>query len=153
MGEEGSAEEGDGGPAGHHDAERRGDVVQVEEPGSGDVRAEGCGQGDQEPQPWRSTRTANGHLTWPARRSGWTVVLASYPEPKGRATARATAERAARARLAQVGTLDSSNYASLNPGYDVVFSGIYGSSAEAQTALERVRQAGFGAAHLAQIAR
>jgi hypothetical protein len=101
----------------------------------------------------RSSRAANGHLTWPARRSGWTVVLSSYPEPKGRAAARATAERAARAKLLQVGTLDSSNYASLNPGYDVVFSGIYGSSAEAQAALEHARQAGFGTAHFAQIAR
>ena len=101
----------------------------------------------------RSSRAANGRLTWPARRTGWTVVLSSYPEPKGRVAARATAERAARAKLRQVGTLDSSNYASMNPGYDVVFSGIYGSSAEAQAALVHVRQAGFGAAHFAQIAR
>jgi hypothetical protein len=101
----------------------------------------------------RVSRAANGHLTWPARRSGWTVVLSSYPEPKGRAAAGATALRAARAKLVQVGTLDSSNYASLNPGYAVVFSGIYGSSAAAQAALEHARQAGFRAAHFAQIAR
>ncbi|MGZ4441253.1 MAG: SPOR domain-containing protein, partial [Gaiellaceae bacterium] len=99
------------------------------------------------------TRTANGRFAWPARRSGWTVVLSSYPEPKGRAAARATAAHAAHAGLRQVGTLDSSNYASLNPGYDVVFSGVYGSPAEAQAALERARQGGFGAAHVAQIAR
>jgi hypothetical protein len=96
---------------------------------------------------------ANGRFVWPARRRGWTVVLASYPQPKGLTGARATAARAARARLVQVGTLDSSNYASLNPGYDVVFSGIYASAAEAQNALGRARQAGFGAAHTAQIAR
>ncbi len=101
----------------------------------------------------RPSRAANGRLTWPARRSGWTVVLSSYPEPKGRAAARATAQRAARAKLVQVGTLDSSNYASLNPGYAVVFSGIYGSSAEAQAALKQAHQVGFGAAHFAQIAR
>jgi hypothetical protein len=101
----------------------------------------------------RVSRAANGHLTWPAQRSGWTVVLSSYPEPKGRAAARATAQRAARAKLVQVGTLDSNNYASLNPGYAVVFSGIYGSSAEAEAALEHARQVGFGAAHFAQIAR
>ena len=99
------------------------------------------------------SRAANGSLSWPAGRSGWTVVLASYPEPKGRATARAAAQRAARAKLLQVGTLDSSNYASLNPGYAVVFSGIYASSAKAQAALEHARQAGFSAAHFAQIAR
>jgi hypothetical protein len=98
-------------------------------------------------------RRPNGRLAWPARRSGWTVVLSSYPEPQGRPIARATAERAARARLPQVGSLDSSNYPSLNPGYAVVFSGIYGSSEEAQAALGRVHQAGFGAAHPARIAR
>ena len=103
--------------------------------------------------PGSSARPANGRFVWPARRSGWTVVLSSYPEPQGRPIARATAERAARARLQQVGTLDSSNYPSLNPGYDVVFSGIYGSFDEAQAALERVRRAGFGGAHPAQIAR
>jgi len=101
----------------------------------------------------RTARAPNGRLSWPAHRSGWTVVLSSYPEPRGRATARAAAGRAARAHLQQVGSLDSSNYASLNPGYDVVFSGIYGSSKEAQAALGRVRQAGFSAAHPAQIAR
>ena len=100
-----------------------------------------------------STRKVNGRYTWPVRRSGWTVVLSSYPEPKGRAVARATAVRAARAGLPQVGTLDSSNYASLNPGYAVVFSGIYGSSTEAQAALAAARKAGFGAAHFAQITR
>jgi hypothetical protein len=95
----------------------------------------------------------NGRLTWPAGRSGWTVVLASYPAPKGRVTALATAARAARAHLPQVGTLPSSSYASLNPGYDVVFSGIYGASADAQKALGSARQSGFGGAHTAQIAR
>jgi hypothetical protein len=95
----------------------------------------------------------NGKLTWPAGRSGWTVVLSSYPAPRGRVAALATAARAARAHVPQVGTLASGSYASLNPGYDVVFSGMYGSSADAQQALGRVRQAGFGSAHTAQIAR
>jgi hypothetical protein len=95
----------------------------------------------------------NGRLTWPNGRSGWTVILASYPAPKGRVTALATAARAARAHLLQVGTLASGSYASLNPGYDVVFSGIYGASADAEEALRGARQAGFGGAHTAQIAR
>jgi hypothetical protein len=94
----------------------------------------------------------NGRLTWPAGQTGWTVVLSSYPALKGRVTALATAARAARAHLPQVGTLASGSYASLNPGYDVVFSGIYGSSADAEQALGRVRHAGFGSAHTAQIA-
>jgi len=95
----------------------------------------------------------NGRLSWPAGRSGWTVVLSSYPSRNGRATAIATAARAARAHLPQVGTLASGSYASLNPGYDVVFSGVYGSAADAQQALGRARQAGFSSAHTAQIAR
>lgn len=95
----------------------------------------------------------NGRLNWPAGRSGWTVVLASYPAAKGRVTALATATRAARAHLPQVGTLASGSYASENPGYVVVFSGIYGTSAAAEQALASARQAGFGGAHTAQIAR
>ena len=101
----------------------------------------------------RAGSPQNGRLTWPAGRSGWTVVLSSYPTPKGRVAALATAARAARSHLPQVGTLASGSYASLNPGYDVVFSGIYGTSADAQQALKRARQAGFGSAHAAQIAR
>ncbi len=101
----------------------------------------------------RAGARQNGRLTWPAGRSGWTVVLSSYPAAKGRVTALATAARAARAHLPQVGTLASGSYTSLNPGYDVVFSGLYGSSADAQKALAGARQAGFGSAHIAQIAR
>jgi hypothetical protein len=96
--------------------------------------------------------TRNGHLTWPAGRSGWTVVLVSYPSPKGRKTALAEAIRAASAKLTQVGTLASGSYPSLNPGYNVVFSGIFATATGAETALSRARQAGFRGAHTAQIA-
>jgi hypothetical protein len=95
----------------------------------------------------------NGHLTWPAGRSGWTVILVSYPSPKGRKTALAVAVRAARAQLTQVGTLASGSFASLNPGYTIVFSGIFATAASAENALRRARQAGFDGAHTAQIAR
>ena len=96
--------------------------------------------------------TRNGHLTWPAGRTGWTVILVSYPSPKGRKTALATAVRAARAKLTQVGTLASGSYPSLNPGYNVVFSGIFATAAGAEAALGRARQAGFGGAHTARVA-
>jgi hypothetical protein len=36
--------------------------------------------------------------------------------------------------------LDSSRYASLHPGYWIVFSGIYASEAEATSALEEARR-------------
>jgi hypothetical protein len=53
-----------------------------------------------------------------------------------------TRARQARARgLGTVGILDSSRYASLHPGYWIVFTGVYGSEAEATSALERARRA------------
>jgi sporulation related protein len=77
---------------------------------------------------------------WPAGADGWTIVLASYPQTGGRAQADAAARRARAKKLGQVGVLDSSRYASLHPGYWVVFSGVYGSEAEATSALERARK-------------
>jgi hypothetical protein len=94
----------------------------------------------------------NGRLTWPAG-DGWTIVLVSYPKGSGTAQALATATRAARAGLHQVGTLDSSSFASLQPGYVVVFSGVFGSKADADAAVATARQAGFAGAYSRQIAR
>lgn len=109
------------------------------------------------PTPAPPARTSppapNGRLSWPATRDGWTVVLVSYPQGSGREPALATAARAVRARLQQVGTLDSSSYASLQPGYVVVFSGIYSSKGDADASLPTVRQAGFPGAYSRQIAR
>ncbi|HVC87247.1 MAG TPA: hypothetical protein VNC40_07460 [Gaiellaceae bacterium] len=95
----------------------------------------------------------NGRLTWPAGENGWTVVLVSYPSDAGTAAALATATRAAQAGLPQVGTLDSSSYASLQPGYIVVFTGLYTSKNDADAAVSTARQAGFGGAYSRQIAR
>ncbi|HEX4929838.1 MAG TPA: zinc ribbon domain-containing protein [Gaiellaceae bacterium] len=78
---------------------------------------------------------------WPSGTDGWTVVLASFPQTGGRKAADARAKRARARGLPQVGVLDSSSYASLHPGYWVVFSGIYGSEAEATSALEPARKA------------
>jgi hypothetical protein len=95
---------------------------------------------------------ANGHLTWPARTNGWTIVLVSYPKTIGQAAAAQTAERAAKSGLSKVGVLDSSRYASLQPGYLVVFTGVYGSKADADGAVATARQAGFGGAYTRQVA-
>ena len=95
----------------------------------------------------------NGRLAWPASENGWTIVLVSYPKTNGRPAALATASKAARARLHQVGILDSSKFASLQPGYLVVFTGIYGSKDDADAAVSTARQAGFGGAYSRQIAR
>ena len=111
------------------------------------------------PEPTTTTHTKpspgpeNGKLTWPANENGWTIVLVSYPKTNGAASASQTAAHAAKAGLPKVGVLDSSSYASLQPGYLVVFTGIYGSKADADAAVSTARQAGFGGAYSRQIAR
>lgn len=77
---------------------------------------------------------------WPAGTDGWTVVLGTYPQTAGRKAAEASAKRARTKGLQQVGILDSSRYASLHPGYWVVFAGVYASEAEATSALESARK-------------
>ncbi len=95
----------------------------------------------------------NGRVPWPRNENGWTIVLVSYPKTTGRPAALQTADRAARAGLRQVGVLDSSRYASLQPGYYVVFAGVYPGKSDADTAVATARQAGFGGAYSRQIAR
>jgi hypothetical protein len=104
----------------------------------------------KKPKPPKAVR--NGRLSWPANRNGWTIVLVSYPKTTGRTAAFQTAASAAKSGLTQVGVLDSSRYASLQPGYYVVFTGIYGSQADADAAVSTARQAGFGGAYSRQVA-
>lgn len=87
---------------------------------------------------------------WPTGRKGWTIVLLSLPQSNGLAAAEAQAKRARDGGLRQVGVLDSSKFASLHPGYYVVFTGIYDSEPEASSALQRAR-AVFGTAYQRQI--
>ena len=95
----------------------------------------------------------NGRFPWPRNENGWTIVLVSYPKVNGRPSALRTADKASRSGLHQVGVLDSSLYASLQPGYYVVFTGVYPAKADADTAVATARQAGFGGAYSRQIAR
>jgi hypothetical protein len=81
-----------------------------------------------------------GIVDWPAGEDGWTISLASLPQTGGRRAAEARAREARKAGLAPVGVLDSSRYASLHPGYWVVFTGVYTSEAEATSALEPARR-------------
>jgi hypothetical protein len=94
----------------------------------------------------RSTPTRR-LIEWPKGRSGWTLVLASLPTSAGRNAATAKARQALNAGLSQVGVLDSSRYSSLHPGYYVVFSGVYPSLSEAQTAASKAADAGYGNAY------
>jgi hypothetical protein len=81
----------------------------------------------------------SGVAEWPAGENGWTIALVSLPQTGGRAAALARARTARKKGLTEVGVLDSSRYASLHPGYWIVFSGIYASEAEATSTLEAAR--------------
>lgn len=92
------------------------------------------------PPPKRSS------LAWPGG-SGWTDILASIPAAGGRAAAIREAQVAVDAGLDEVGVLLSSRYASLRPGYWVVFAGVYRSAGEAQAGLAGARARGFASAY------
>lgn len=88
--------------------------------------------------------------TWPRGKDGWTIVLLSLPQSGGRAAAETRARQARQSGLRAVGILNSSRYPSLHSGYYVVFTGVFDSSAEATSALQRARAA-FPAAYTRQI--
>jgi eukaryotic-like serine/threonine-protein kinase len=91
-------------------------------------------------------------IDWPANvRNGWTVVLANLPVADGREAAVSAADDAIGAGVREVGILDSGEFASLHPGYFVVFAGVYDTPAAAQTAAERAQAQGYGAAYIRQI--
>ncbi len=78
-----------------------------------------------------------GPIAWPPR-NGFTVVIASIPaRGTGRADAEAKVKLALSRGLRKVGVLVSDRFASLHPGYYVVFAGVYDSLEEAQTAATR----------------
>ena len=78
-------------------------------------------------------------ITWPRGDRAWTIVLLSLPQTNGRDAAAAQAKKARDGGLRRVGVLDSSGFASLHPGYYVVFQGAYANEAEASSALQRAR--------------
>jgi hypothetical protein len=80
--------------------------------------------------------------TWPSGTNGYTVVLESIPSSAGAALAIAQAKAAQRRGVRQVGILASSRYSSLHPGYTVVFSGVYRTTAAATAALPTVHAPG-----------
>jgi hypothetical protein len=90
------------------------------------------------PSPSEQAATSAGE--WPAGEDAWTIVLASVPQTKGRRVAVARMRAARGAGLSDVGILDSSRYASLHPGYWIVFAGVHDSEAEATSVLEPARR-------------
>ena len=89
---------------------------------------------------------------WPTGTTGWTNVLVSVPKVEGRDAAVARAERARQRGLRRVGVLDSSRFASLHPGYWVVFAGVYPTEPEATSRLREARGVQRGA-HTQRISR
>jgi cell division septation protein DedD len=94
-----------------------------------------------------SPPSPNQLTAWPAGTNGYTVVLNSVPTSSGRGQAVRLAKAALNAGLTQVGVVDSSQYSSLHPGYYVVFSGVFKSAAEAQSALTSARSSGYPTAY------
>ena len=101
--------------------------------------------------PRRRQATRRTLIEWPRGRSGWTLVLVSLPTSSGRDSAITRAREALRSGLPQVGVIDSSRYASLHPGYYVVFSGIYPSIGEAQDAVSRAAESGYENAYARRV--
>ena len=99
----------------------------------------------------RQQATRRSMIEWPRGRNGWTLVLASLPTSAGRPAAVGKAREALRAGLPQVGVIDSSRYASLHPGYYVVFSGVYPSIEEAQDAVSKAAESGYENAYARRV--
>jgi hypothetical protein len=101
----------------------------------------------------KAPTSSNGHglISWPAG-NGYTIVLATIPLAQGGSAARAKALLALKRHLPQVGILVSSSYPSLQPGYYIVFSGIFVSLEEAQSALDAAK-ASFPSAYARPIVR
>jgi hypothetical protein len=95
------------------------------------------------PSPQPTSRPKATLIAWPAGRAGWTIVLDSVPATNGRAGALGEAKQAARLGLPQVGVLDSAQFSSLHPGYFVVFTGVYGTEAAAQSHIIDAHRQGY----------
>ena len=96
-------------------------------------------------------KTAQKLIFWPST-NGYTIVVASLPLSSGANAARKKAFFALKKGLRQVGILVSSSYPSLQPGYYVVFSGVYPTLEEAQSSLDTARNS-FPGAYARPIAR
>ena len=99
-----------------------------------------------------ATTTKPTLIVWPGK-TAYTVVLDSLPSPGGHTEAIAQANKALAKGLPQVGVLNSGDFPNLNPGYYVVFSGVYATLLQATAGARNARFQGFGSAYPRQIAR
>jgi septal ring-binding cell division protein DamX len=93
------------------------------------------------PTPTPTPTTASGLASWPAGKTGYTIVLESS---RTRSAAEARGKELAGQGI-PVGILDSSGYRSLTPNRYVVFSGQYATKAAARAALQRLEDRAAGA--------
>jgi hypothetical protein len=107
--------------------------------------------GGSETVPTATVGSESALAEWPTGTIGWTNLI-SIPKVNGRDAAVARAEEARRKGLRRVGVLDSSRYASLHPGYWVVFAGVYPSEPEATSRLREARAVLHGA-HTEKVSR
>jgi hypothetical protein len=94
---------------------------------------------------------AAGLTAWPPKGTAYTDVLESVPLASGRAAAIARAREAKSAGLPKAGVLVSAEYASLHPGYYVVFSGVFHTPAGALAGLAAAHARGFPDAYVARV--
>jgi predicted nucleic acid-binding Zn ribbon protein len=97
------------------------------------------------PESNTGTDTGSTFSGWPGG-DGWTVIIAS----KGSQSAAETIATEAQGKGLTVGILDSSDFSSLNPGYQVVFTEKFGSKSEAQDSLGDV-QSDYPDAYVRQV--
>ena len=97
--------------------------------------------------------SSGGPADWPGGTDGFTVILASIPESRGRGQAESRAARAEAAGLDEVGVLLSSQFGSLRAGYWVTFTGVHGSLNAARAELPSARAAGFPTAYTRRVSR
>jgi hypothetical protein len=107
--------------------------------------------GTEPTPPEQKSTPAPALRAWPVGKSGWTVVLASLPTTNGRDFALAQARAAEHSGLEGVGIIDSSKFASLHPGYYVLFSGVYTSFDDASTAATTAQSRGYRRAYARRI--
>jgi hypothetical protein len=94
---------------------------------------------------------APGLTAWPGKGTAFTDVLQSVPLASGRAVAIARARQAKAAGLPKAGVLVSAEYASLHPGYYVVFAGVFHTPAAAVAGLAAAHSRGFPDAYVARV--
>jgi len=111
-------------------------VITVGSAGGGDAAADDAAAEDSTGDAGGAAVDAAFKEDWPRAKKGYTVRLQELPKDGTEPPEVAKAETAARAKGARgVGALDTDNYASLDAGAYMIYSGVYDDRAGAQKAL------------------